>query len=80
MSEKLRKIKDSASLFRDDTTNAVINKDGSGYETYLRTYEKLKKQQEEFDELKDEVKSINSDISEIKSLLHTLIGRENHGN
>jgi hypothetical protein len=25
------------------------------------------------------VKSINSDISEIKTLLHTLIGRENHG-
>lgn len=80
MSEKLTKIKDSSSLFRDDTTNAVINKDGSGYESYLRTYEKLKKQQQEFDELKDEVKSINSDISEIKSLLHTLIGRENHGN
>jgi hypothetical protein len=30
--------------------------------------------------LKDEVKSINSDISEIKTLLHTLLGRENHGN
>lgn len=79
MTEKLTKIKDSSSLFRDDTTNAVINKDGSGYENYLRTYEKLKRQQEEFDELKDEVKSINSDISEIKSLLHKLIGRENHG-
>jgi hypothetical protein len=80
MSESLRKIKDSSSLFRDDSTNAVINKDGSGYENYLRTYEKLKKQQEEFKELKDEVKSINSDISEIKTLLHTLLGRENHGN
>jgi peptidoglycan hydrolase CwlO-like protein len=80
MENRFRKIKDSTTLFRDTTTSAVINKDVSGYETYLQTYEKLKKQQEEFKELKDEVKSINSDISEIKSLLHSLIGRQEHGN
>jgi hypothetical protein len=80
MSEKLRKIKDSASLFRDDSTSAVINKDGSGYESYIRTYEKLKNHQKEFEELKDDVKSLSSDISEIKSLLSTLIRREHNGN
>jgi hypothetical protein len=80
MKDKLTKIKDSSSLFRDDTTSAVINKDGSGYDSYIRTYEKLKKQQEEFDELKDDVKSLNSDISEIKSLLTTLIRRQENDN
>jgi septal ring factor EnvC (AmiA/AmiB activator) len=79
MEGHLQRIKDNASLFRDVTTNAILNKDRSAYESYVASYNKLKEQQKEFDELKDEVKSINSDISEIKTLLHTLIGRENHG-
>jgi hypothetical protein len=80
MLENFKKIKDSSTLFRDDTTNAVINKDGSGYENYIQTYRNLKKQQEEFEGLKDNVKSLNSEISEIKLLLTTLIGRIENGN
>jgi hypothetical protein len=80
MNNKFQKIKDSSSLFRDSSTNAVINRDESAYASYISTHDKLKRQQEEFEELKSDVKSLNSDISEIKTLLTTLIGRKDNGN
>jgi hypothetical protein len=76
----LQKIKDNSTLFRDVTSNAIINKDRSAYESYVSSYQRLKEQQREFNDLKNNVSSLNSDISEIKSLLHSLIGRQEHDN
>jgi hypothetical protein len=80
MIEKYQKIKDSASLVRDTTTGAVLNKDRSGYQDYIDTYNKLKKQEEEFESLKHDVKTLSSDISDIKNLLTTLIREKNDDN
>jgi len=75
MKDNLQKIKDSSTLFRDVGTGAVLNKDESAYDNYLRTYNKLKSQAEEFESLKQTVNSLSSDISEIKNLLTKFVGK-----
>lgn len=79
MSENLHKIQDNPNLFRDPSTGAVINKDASGYESYIRTYKKMQNQEKDLEKLKTSVESLTTDISDIKNLLSQLIKEKNHG-
>lgn len=52
-------------LFRDSETGAIINKDRSAYNHYIRMKEQKQRERDELDQIK-------SDINEIKSLLKEL--------
>lgn len=65
MSE-LSKVEGHQGLYRDETSQAVINTDREQYELYKKRRESLRAQREEIDVLK-------SDVSDIKQLLTTLI-------
>jgi len=66
-------IKDNLGLMRDPNTFAIINNSSSQYQNYLR----LKKQKEmeggKIRNIEEEMDSIKDELSEIKSLLRTLI-------
>ena len=73
---QLLKIKDNPDLSRDVSSGAVINTNSSDYENYMarrradiEMKNQIKKQKEELDQLK-------TDISEIKSMLVSLINKE----
>ena len=55
-------------LFRDGETNAIINRDTSGYENYIALRRKNKNKQEQLDDMKNE-------INELKSLLNDLASK-----
>ena len=56
-------------IYRDLSTGALINKDQSA----LEAYKKIKKKNSEIEEMKAKVNSLESDISEIKTLLLKLV-------
>lgn len=53
-------------LFRDKKTGAILNKDKSAYNNYIRMKEQKQKE-------KTEIDNIKKDIEEIKSLLKEII-------
>lgn len=60
-------------LVRDPRSGAIINQDKNGLEEYLSKRKVLESQKEEINKVKSEIKSINNDLTEIKSLLLKLL-------
>jgi hypothetical protein len=56
-------------LFRDETSNAIINTNDNEYENYLKTKKNILSEKEEIQNLKNE-------ITEIKSLLLQLLNNK----
>ena len=73
MNRDLIKVKDHKNLYRDASTNSIINIDSGEYENYLKRRNANLKKHNEIDELKDDVNSIKNDLSELKSLLKVLV-------
>jgi hypothetical protein len=73
------KIQDSDSLVRDLTSGAVINTSTTDYQNYLIKRNANKQIKEEIKQNSDKIKQIESDVSEIKQLLITLINKERNG-
>jgi len=56
-------------IYRDISNGALLNKDSSA----LEAYKKMKKKNSEIEEMKRKMDSLESDVSEIKSLLLKLV-------
>ena len=66
-------IENNRSLFRDETTNAVINCSNFEYENYLREKQKRLEEIEKSKKIETDLENVKKDIDEIKSLLIKLI-------
>ena len=64
--------KDIENWYKDDVTEAVSCSDKPKYEQYMAAYRADLKEKEDFKALQNDVYSLKSDMSEIKSLLLTL--------
>ena len=62
-------------LFRDENTNAIINQNKSEYDKFLNISKKKYEEKLKFDNLKSDVDSMKTDISEIKILLKQIVGQ-----
>lgn len=71
-------VENNKDLVRDPFTNAIINNNKTEYENYVSNYNRLKKEKEEFQQLKTDVSSLSSNIDEIKTLLTLLIKEKNN--
>ena len=69
----LVKIDGNNALVRDTHSKAILNTDRVGLEKYLAEREIALKQMQEKNELKDKVQKLETDMSEIKSLLQELV-------
>jgi hypothetical protein len=67
------KIENHHNLLRHEHSNAIINSNMTEYENYISNYNRMRKEQEELNNLKNNVSSLHSDVQEIKSLLKLLI-------
>jgi hypothetical protein len=59
--------------YKDDITGAIQCADTKKYNDYMRNYRARKQKDRDFDTLQNEVSELKSDMSEIKSLLLTLV-------
>jgi prefoldin subunit 5 len=70
------KIENADGLLRDLSSGAVINTNRTEYENYLQKRKANKDLNEQIKQNADKITKIESDMSEIKQLLITLINKE----
>ena len=68
-------VQDSPGIFRDSETNAIINKNTSDYNLYVRSRNQMKTKEERIGDLEKKVDHLTDDIGDIKSMLQTLISK-----
>jgi len=66
-----KRVKDHPSLMKDTETNAVISTD----EAQLRAYKKKKNQIREMEQMKSKQDSLETEVSEMKDMLKTILGK-----
>tara|TARA_B100000686_G_C15906988_1_gene533005 strand:+ start:53 stop:274 length:222 start_codon:yes stop_codon:yes gene_type:complete len=68
-------VQDSPGIFRDSETNAIINKNTSDYNLYVRSRNQMKTKEERIGDLEKKVDHLTDDIGDIKSMLQTLVSK-----
>ena len=63
-------------IFRDVSTGALLNKDN----TSLEAYKKLKRKNQEIEEMKHKINSLESVVYDIKTLLLKLVEKNDDSN
>jgi arginine repressor len=62
---------DKSGMFKDQSTGAIVNRDLQA----LNAYKLKKKQNREFIEMQKRQESLESEVSEIKDMLKTILGK-----
>ena len=68
-------VENKPGIFRDSETNAIINKNTSDYNLYVRSRNQIKTKEERIGDLEKKVDHLTDDIGDIKSMLQTLISK-----
>ena len=69
------RVENKEHLIRDSENNAIINTDLNAYEAYKVEYRKKLQEKKNMTNMEEELKSLKSDIDEIKSLLKDLANK-----
>ena len=68
-------VENKPGIFRDSETNAIVNKNTSDYNLYVRSRNQIKTKEERIVDLENKVDHLTGDIGDIKSMLQTLISK-----
>ena len=71
--ENLIPVEGKEGLFRDPSSNAIVNANVDEYSKYMASYNKRQKEEIEKRALQNEVSALKSEMSDIKALLLTLV-------
>jgi hypothetical protein len=66
------KIKDEFNLFRDSSTNAIINTDMQSYNNYISSKKMKEEESKKIENIENEILDVKNDLNEIKELLRNL--------
>ena len=69
------KVDGHPDLCRDPKSGAIINKNSSDYETYIKTYRSRMTEKERLLNMETDLTELKSEINEIKNLLRDLISK-----
>ena len=75
----LQQVKDHREFVRDTESGAIINVDRSAYLNALERHNRIEKQKEIIKNNTQDINSIKSEVSEIKTMLKILIEGRNNG-
>ena len=75
----LQPVKEYRHLVRDTESGAIVNIDRSAYLNALERHKNKEKQKKTIEDNTKDINSIKSEISEIKTMLKTLIEGKDHG-
>ena len=75
----LQQVQDYSHLVRDTDSGAIVNIDRMAYLNALERHKNKEKQKKTIQDNTKDINSIKSEISEIKTMLKTLIEGKDHG-
>ena len=73
--EKYLKVKSDVSLVRDVDSNAIISKNQSEFDKFLKLSEKKYAEKKKFDNMRSDLDSLKQDMDEIKTLLKNIMNK-----
>ena len=72
---KYIKVKSDVSLVRDVNSNAIINKNQSEFDKFVKLSEKKYEEKKKFDNMRSDLDSLKEDMKEIKTLLRNIMDK-----
>ena len=72
---KYIKVKSDVSLVRDINSNAIINKNQSEFDKFIKLSEKKYAEKKKFDNMRSDLDSLKQDMDEIKTLLKNIMDK-----
>ena len=76
MERKFKQVEGHPDLVRDTKTHAIINRNTNAYEKARRRAASAQAQRDEIRETTREINNIKSEMTEIKTLLKELVGKQ----
>ena len=73
--EKYLKVKSDVSLVRDTDSNAIVNKNQSEFDKFLKLSQKKYEEKKKFDDMRSDLDSLKEDMNEIKTLLQNIMDK-----
>ena len=70
-------VENHPGLFRDSTTNAIVNKSKSDFDHYNKTRNRMLSKEQRINHLEQKVDNLSSDIGDIKSMLQSFLSNNN---
>ena len=67
------KVEGHGELYRDSTTNSIVNRNTSDYNTYMSQKKMRDNKNQKVDSMEQDLADLKNEISEIKSLLKGLV-------
>ena len=67
------KVEGHGELYRDSTTNSIVNRNGTDYNTYMSQKKMRDNKNQKVDSMEQDLADLKNEISEIKSLLKGLV-------
>ena len=67
------KVKGHGELYRDSTTNSIVNRNTSDYNTYMSQKKMRDNENQKVDSMEQNLSDLKNEINEIKSLLKDLV-------
>ena len=72
---KYVKVKSDVSLVRDVNSNAIISKNQSEFDKFIKLSEKKYAEKKKFDNMRSDLDSLKEDMDEIKTLLKNIMDK-----
>ena len=72
---KYVKVKSDVSLVRDVDSNAIISKNQSEFDKFIKLSEKKYEEKKKFDSMRSDLDSLKEDMEEIKTLLRNIMDK-----
>ena len=67
------KVEGHGELYRDSTTNSIVNRNASDYNRYMSQKKTKNEEAEKVDTMEQDLAHLKNEINEIKSLLKDLV-------
>ena len=67
------KVEGHRELYRDSTTNSIVNRNGTDYNTYMSQKKMRDNENQKVDSMEQNLADLKNEINEIKSLLKDLV-------
>ena len=72
---KYIKVKSDVSLVRDIDSNAIISRNQSEFDKFIKLSEKKYAEKKKFDNMRSDLDSLKQDMDEIKTLLRNIMDK-----
>jgi len=70
--EKLQ-VKGHSNLFRDTSSNAILNTDMNAYQNYMESKRIKEEEAKRMSDIESDLNTLKSDMNEIKTMLRSLV-------